>query len=249
LQLRGLYRCGTGAFRTAARNDDSIDPAGLTAPAVPGRNMPVSRTDEQRVAAAAAAIPPAAGFDRDEDLVVTLLVTVVDFQMRTATVNRALDHFRTRRWSEVRTLEDLEALLARFPDDGEGNTALAERLWGYRLWTRAALLRGLVRFVVALGVDDQDGFRAWAATAEFARDFEGQVPGLGRAVFQGLVMRLGVDTVKPDVHLRRFTEGVLGRRLSDDDVVAVVVGAAGELGVRACELDWAIWEHQRAAGS
>jgi hypothetical protein len=110
------------------------------------------------------------------------------------------------------------------------------------------LLRGLVPFVAGLGVDDQEGLRSWAAQAEFARDFEGRVRGLGRAVFQGLLMRLGVDTVKPDVHLRRFTEGVLGRRLRDDEVVAVVVGAARQLGVRAGDLDWAIWEHQRAAG-
>jgi hypothetical protein len=210
--------------------------------------MPASRIDEQRLAAAAAAIPPAQGFDPETDIVETLLVTVVDFQMRTATVNRALDHFRTRRRSGVRTLEELEALLARFPDDKEGNTALAEHLWGYRLWTRAALLRGLVPFVAGLGVDDQEGLRAWAARAQFARDFDGRVPGLGRAVFQGLLMRLGVDTVKPDVHLRRFAEGVLGRRLRDEEVVAAVVGAARELGVRACELDWAIWEYQRAAG-
>lgn len=65
------------------------------------------------------------------------------------------------------------------------------------------------------------------------------------AVFQWLVMRQGVDTVKPDVHVHRFAEVAVGRRLSDADTVAVVVGAAHRLGMKAYQLDWAIWEHSR----
>jgi hypothetical protein len=33
--------------------------------------------------------------------------------------------------------------------------------------------------------------------------------------------------------------------LNDEDLVAVVVAAASRLGVKAYELDWAIWEYQR----
>jgi len=52
----------------------------------------------------------------------------------------------------------------------------------------------------------------------------------------------GVETVKPDVRLRRFTEGVVGRRLGDAELVALLETVAKELGVPAYRLDWAIWE-------
>ena len=58
-------------------------------------------------------------------------------------------------------------------------------------------------------------------------------------------MRQGVDTVKPDVHVRRFVEAAVRRPLSDADVVDVVTRAARVLGIKAYELDWPIWEASR----
>ena len=69
--------------------------------------------------------------------------------------------------------------------------------------------------------------------------------GLGIAVYHWLVMRQGVDTVKPDVHVRRFAEGAVGRSLTDEEVVAAVSDAAHKLGLKAYELDWRIWEASR----
>jgi hypothetical protein len=54
-----------------------------------------------------------------------------------------------------------------------------------------------------------------------------------------------VETVKPDVHVRRFAEAAVGRGLSDTEVVEVVTRAAGELAVQAYELDWRVWESSR----
>jgi hypothetical protein len=95
------------------------------------------------------------------------------------------------------------------------------------------------------GVVDQESLKAWAHRSDFRTDFEGRVKGLGPAVYQWLVMRQGVDTVKPDVHVRRFAEAAVGRPLSDADVVEVVTRAARLLGIRAYELDWRIWEASR----
>jgi hypothetical protein len=67
------------------------------------------------------------------------------------------------------------------------------------------------------------------------------VKGLGRAVYESLVMRQGVDTVKPDVHVRRFAEAAIERKLNDDDLVAVVMKAAQRLELTAQELDLRIW--------
>ena len=168
-------------------------------------------------------------------------MTVLDYQQRTPVVLRALEHFRAERAAEIRRLGDLERAMARFPDDRDGNVALAVHLWGYRLWTRAHQLRDLCAFFRSVGVVDEPSLEAWAHASEFRTDFEGRVKGLGRAVYESLVMRQGVETVKPDVHVRRFAEAAVGRKLSDPDLIEVVTGAARLLGLKAYELDWRIW--------
>jgi hypothetical protein len=205
----------------------------------------VTAHDVDLVAAAARSLPRAVGVYVEPDFVTDLLVTVIDFQMNTTAVVRALNYFKNERWSEIRTMTDLESVVARFEDDQPGNTELAVYLWNYRLWTRAAMLRQLIEFFDSIDVRDQSALSRWAEWAEYPRDFQGRVKGLGRAVFHSLLMRQGVDTVKPDVHVHRFAEAAVGRRLSDSDTVDVVVGAAARLGMKASQLDWAIWEHSR----
>jgi hypothetical protein len=111
------------------------------------------------------------------------------------------------------------------------------------------MLRDLVDYFDGTGVRDQQSLLAWAAGSDFQRDFEGKVKGLGLAAYKALVMRLGVDTVKPDTHVRRFVEAAIGRRAPDTEVVTLVEAAAGELGLPAADLDWRIWEYQRGGGS
>jgi hypothetical protein len=205
----------------------------------------ISQSDVDRVAEAAEGIPPARGNYIETDYILNLMETVLDYQMQTEAVVRALEFYKANHWDELRTREDLRALFARYPEDKEGNTALAQYLWGYNMWTRAQQLRDLTVFFRKAGVTDQETLRDWAVRSSFKSDFEGQVKGLGIAVYHWLVMRQGVDTVKPDVHVRRFAEAAVGRPLSDVDVVEVVTKAAHQLGQKAFELDWAIWEASR----
>ncbi len=107
--------------------------------------------------------------------------------------------------------------------------------------------RGLVGYFASIGVTDQHALKRWTATATFERDFKGRIHGLGQAVFQWLVMRQGVDTVRLDVHVHRFAARVAGRPLRDADVVTAIEAAARRLGRPAHRLDWAIWEAGRAA--
>jgi hypothetical protein len=58
-------------------------------------------------------------------------------------------------------------------------------------------------------------------------------------------MRQGVDTVKADVHVRRFAEAAVGRKLNDQDVIELTTRAAARIGVKVFELDWRIWEAAR----
>ena len=90
-------------------------------------------------------------------------------------------------------------------------------------------LRDLRAFFRDVGVVDQPSLKAWAEASTFKDDFQGKVRGLGIAVYHWLVMRQGVDTVKPDVHVRRFAEAAVGRPLKDEDVVEVVPARAGQL--------------------
>ena len=205
----------------------------------------ISDEDVERLASAARLLPANASSYLEEDFVMNLLETVLDYMLQTEVVVRALQRFREQRWEEVRTLDDLERLLARFPEDQAGNTALAQNLWGYNFWTRAQQLRDLVRYFRSIGVVDQEQLKQWARTSTFKTDFQGRVRGLGPAVYQWLVMRQGVDTVKPDVHVRRFAEAAVGRKLNDHDVIELTTRAAGSIGIKAFELDWRIWEASR----
>jgi hypothetical protein len=180
------------------------------------------------------------------DLVCALLDTVLDFQMHTTAVERASKYFIDNRWDEVRTLVDLQNCLARWPDDKNGNTEIAQYLWGNNHWTRVHMLRGLADYFESQGVSTLEDLQAWAARSDFKRDFQGRVKGLGPAVYHWLIMRSGVESAKPDVHTRHFIEAALGRRASDDEIIEAISLAAKRLGWSTRELDWSIWEHERS---
>ena len=59
-------------------------------------------------------------------------------------------------------------------------------------------------------------------------------------------MRLGVDTIKPDVHVLRFVKDAIGRSVTEAEAIAGLHAAADALGVTATRLDWSIWELQRS---
>src|SRR5438132_342942 len=80
------------------------------------------------------------------EFVPALMLTVIDYQQHTTTVERAMQHFNESRAQDLLSMADLKACLASFPDTREGNTDLAEYLWGYKFWTRARQLRDLTSF-------------------------------------------------------------------------------------------------------
>lgn len=203
-------------------------------------------TEVETLVAKCREVPLTTSVYLSEDVVLALLETVVDYQMQTLAVERAMQHFRRELVGEIRAMDDLRACFSRFPDTEEGNVELAQYLWGYRLWTRARQLRGLVTYFDGLGISTLEGLQEWARRTTF-KDFEGRVKGLGPAVYRWLVMRLGVDTVKPDVHVVRFVSRAVGRPVSEAESVQGLEDAARQLGVRANILDWSIWEHERGS--
>jgi hypothetical protein len=122
----------------------------------------ITEEDIKSIVAAGRGLPPAVSSYLEEDFVMNLLETVLDYMLQTTVVVTALEYFRTNRWNDVRTLDDLEGVLARYPEDQTGNTALAIHLWCYRLWTRGQQLRNLVRYFRSIGVVDRESLKAWA---------------------------------------------------------------------------------------
>lgn len=102
-----------------------------------------------------------------------------------------------------------------------------------------------MRWARESGLVDQDHLRTWAYESDFERDFSGRVKGLSIAAYCWLVMRLGVDTLKPDVWVHAFLRRTLGLGLGDAEAVQVLTEAAHRVGRSARELDAGIWEHER----
>jgi hypothetical protein len=198
----------------------------------------LSTEELDRLEAACRTIPFSQHDHIANDLMEELFETVLDYQNRAATVDAALAHFRSQH-PDVRSLEDLEGILARHPDDED----LAMTLWGNHHHRRARELRGLVAYFRARDVSDLTALRRWAAGST-QEDFVGRIKGLGPAVYRSLVMRLGVDTIKPDVHLLRFVSGAIGRRVTQDEAVTSLEEVARRLGISARMLDGSVWAFQ-----
>lgn len=191
-------------------------------------------------------LPPAKGMYLEDDYVTNLLLTVLDYQLHERIVKKADAFFRENRQGEIRTAGDLKRVLARYPDDKAGNTRLSQHLWGYKYWNRAHQLRELLAYFESIGITSQEALKGWAESSCFEQGFKGRVRGLGFAVYQWLVMRQGVETIKPDVHVRRFVESIIHRSPTDDELVEALEKVAKQLGLKAYELDWRIWEYQRS---
>ena len=180
------------------------------------------------------------------DYIVALFDTVLDYQNQAAAIQKAEDHYRAEHYKEIRTLDDLEAVLERFPEDRDGNDELAQYLWGNHHWRRAQELRGLVAYFRERNVTTLRRLRTWATKSQ-QEDFVGHIKGLGPAVYRSLAMRMGVDTVKPDVHVLRFVSGAIGRNATQGEAVDGLTEVAARLGVPARDLDWSVLQHQKAS--
>lgn len=182
----------------------------------------------------------------DNDYVSNLVETVLDYRLRVEIVNNAYSHFEKHLWDRLRTHGQLVRFLARFPNTTQGNRAGAVTLWGYRYGRRFRQLRYLVSYIKKVGVTNQQGLRRWARNSSFEQDFAGRIKGLGFAVYKWLQIRLGVPTIKPDVHVKNFLKRVTRRVFTDEEAVAVLERAAKTIRWKAYELDWAIWEAEKA---
>ena len=205
----------------------------------------MSQTVDQRVfrdlLKACAALPVPEDVYAENDFLADVLETVLNFRLRRATVTKALAHFQVNCRDRIKGFSDLEEVLASHNDD----LSVATYLWGNRHWKRVTLPRPLVVFFRSEKLTDEVSLKRWAEKSCFERDFEGRVPGLAFAVYKWLVMRAGVQTIKPDTHLRNFVSSVTGEELDNQSLVDVLTRVAKVLNIKPADLDWRIWEYQR----
>ncbi len=181
----------------------------------------------------------------ENDYIVNLFLTVLDFRLRSTLVGVAIRHYRAKRWDEIRTFSDLHLFLRGYHDSADENVEAALYLWGYRYWTRLSLLRRLLNYFESIHVLTQQELIAWARKSSYDADFKGRIPGMGLAVYQWLVMRQGVETLKPDTRLQRFVTRIIKRIPAPGELVEILEKIASELNLKASELDWRIWEFMR----
>lgn len=211
--------------------------------------MSCKTTDPQYVEQLAAAVRPlldGPGYTPEPDPLRICMLACLDFQMRGSMVEKAIAHFYQEAAPRL-GLGDL-ASLRSFLERTASDEKAAVALWGARYWTRLALLRQLVAFFLqeqtSRGGPEIEAMQAWARTADFQRDFQGKIKGLGYNSFVRMVQQLGANTAAPTGWTCHYVEEAIGRLPKDACLVLLLNATADQLRQHRADLDWAIRRHR-----
>ena len=235
--------------------------------------MSCGATEAHHVHRLAEAVRPllvgAARYEPEPDPLRICMLACLDFQMRGTAVEKSLHHFYHEAAGAlgIRDLATLTTYLEKTPSDEEAAVAL----WGARYWTRLALLRQLIAFFRECGATgpssvilstppfilseaknleggqaaaEIEAMRRWGRSADFKRDFQGKVKGLGYNTFVRMVQQLGANTAAPTGWTCHYVDGVLGMTPKDGCLVEVLNAAADTIGQPRAHVDWAIRRRQ-----
>lgn len=211
-----------------------------------GETMPLSGREIQRLRTKCNKLKDGPDY-RINDYITNLLNTALDFRIDVKTVCSAINYYEENHG--YRTHKKLKEILADFPNTKKGNTSLANYLWNNNHWTRAKFLRKIISTLERKGVKGQASLEKWVKKADFHNDVKGQIKtkehSIGVALFHWLSLRVGVDTIKPDVHIINFVTDAVGRKPSQKDVIDGLIKVAKQTKRKAALLDAAIWHHQK----
>lgn len=211
------------------------------------KSKPLSPEQFQQLLIATANLPFIHLERREADFILQVLETPINLQMRAEVVVKALNHFRQNVQVQhgIHTFTDLEQALKTYPDTEADNKECAAWLWNNQHWTRVELLRRFLAFLKHHDLTDLDKLTTWAHQADFERDFQGQVKGMGMAAYNWLLLRMGVQAIKPDVWVLNFGERILGKRIPDEKLLNALMEIAPLVGVTPIDLDRTLWHHER----
>lgn len=212
---------------------------------------PIELTDDEftKLVIAVAGLPFIRPTKWETDYLEDVMHTVLNFHIQEPVVINALNFFQlqVQKQHRINDHHQLKALLAKFPNERDGNEAAAMFLWSNRHWTRIELLRRLLDFFESVGVTDQPSLHAWIRTATFESDFKGKVKGLGIAVWEWLKIRCGIDALKPDVWVINFAKRVVGKRISEKVLVDTFGRISPLVGESLSTIDVTIWYYEKLA--
>jgi len=214
-----------------------------------GQSTGVSADEFRKLAAASGKLPAGKDYS-DDDYVIVLFCVVLDFRLSVDQWWKARKFYTENHWDNIRGHSDLKRVLAEYGDSKEGNEKFAREIWNNNHWARAGLLRALVKFLDEREVKDFPSLKRWVENACFEKDVKGRVKyfhlSMGQAIFHWLSIKVGLDTVKPDVHVHNFIADIIGRKLSNDEAITVIARVAKEIGRKPSQLDSSIWEHGKS---
>jgi hypothetical protein len=165
-------------------------------------------------------------------------------------LNRHYDTFvvpRVRRFEarnpQIVELEHLRTLIGRYSNP----FIFSVHELDYRDQSRAETLKGVVLYLIGAecqfeGLTEYDRLHQWANSVCPTDSVTVGVRGFGLAGFQYLRMLFGVQTTKPDRHIKHFVSDVIGHTVSDRKALLLLEEAAelAELNLR--DVDNLIWQ-------
>lgn len=165
-------------------------------------------------------------------------------------LNRHYDRFVVPRLNKfelnyptTKCISGLHDLMSRYPSA----EAFVSVVLNYRDPARAAILASVVNWLTSIsghGTLEQQYARLtdWARSAPPNQYKQLGIRGFGLAGFQYLRMLFEANTTKPDIHICRFVEATVGRRVSPLTALTLLEKAATNTGTSLRDMDTTIWE-------
>jgi hypothetical protein len=144
---------------------------------------------------------------------------------------------------EIQWITELAELMTSYPTP---HVFMQQEL-NYNDEDRARILHEVVMFLCTIvqqvpTVPEKEILKQWAIQAK-PQDYQAlNIKGFAIAGFQYLRMLFGADTTKPDVHIIRFLEEILNRRVSKCEALLLLEAAAGRTEISVRAIDKYIWK-------
>ena len=152
-----------------------------------------------------------------------------------------IEHFE-QAFPNINTLKKLNKLIEKKGVNG------FEEVWNYKHPKRVEILQSLVNFFLVYKTessikDDLESMKHWAQTVDINSGKILPIEGIGFATSQYIRKMLGVDSVKPDIHIKRSIFEGIGEKMSDKKTVLFIENVAKTMNITATALDYAIWKY------
>jgi len=177
-----------------------------------------------------------------------LVNTVLAIRQRwKETVEPRLDAFR-RNYAKIRTIYDLKELM-----DSMSEHEFCDKILGMKIKEtpnrRYEMLKNMILSFIQYQEEkgfasDYEAMKDWAQKCDLSKlkeDIIGKIPNVNIATVQNLRICLGIDTLKPDVHIKNALKEIgLGNDVEVSELISELTGYSP------CELDQIFWHWDKS---